>query len=66
MFSMAKTFDEREQSPIFDDPTDVISTVLGHAPSPELMERLQGRRGRRSKTEQPSQTKREQALQRAL
>jgi len=44
----------------------VITAVLGHAPSPELMERLQGRRGRRSKTEQPSQSKREQALQRAL
>ena len=31
MFSMAKTYDEREQSPIFDDPTDVIVNVLGHA-----------------------------------
>jgi len=27
MFSMAKTFDEREQSPIFEDPTEVITAV---------------------------------------
>ena len=66
MFSMAKTFDEREQSPIFEDPTDVISAVLGHAPSPELMQRLLDRRGRRSKTEQPSMEKRTLAMQRAL
>ena len=29
MFSMAKTYDERELSPIFDDPIDVIVDVLG-------------------------------------
>ena len=39
MFSMAKTYDERELSPIFEDPTDVIVGVLGHEPSPELLER---------------------------
>jgi hypothetical protein len=66
MYSMAKTYDERELSPIFEDPTDVIVGVLGHEPSPELLERLLQRRGRRSKTEQPSLEKRELAMQRAL
>ena len=66
MFSMAKSYDERELSPVFDDPKDVIVAVLGKDPSPELMARLQARRGRRSKTEQPSLEKRELALQRAL
>ena len=66
MFSMAKSYDERELSPIFDDPIDVIVDVLGHEPSPELLARLQARRGRRSNTEQPSIEKRQQALLRAL
>ena len=42
---MAKTYDEREQSPIFDDPTPVIAKVLRREPSPELMARLMARRG---------------------
>ena len=37
MFSMAKTYDERELSPIFEDPIDVIVSVLGQEPSPELL-----------------------------
>lgn len=66
MFSMAKSFDERELSPIFEDPKPVIQKVLGMAPSPELLRRLEGRRGRRSKTEQPSEEKRAIARTRPL
>jgi hypothetical protein len=66
MFSMAKTYDEREQSPIFDDPTPVIAKVLRREPSPELMARLMGRRGRRSETEQPSLESRQKAMERPL
>jgi MoaA/NifB/PqqE/SkfB family radical SAM enzyme len=58
MFSMAKTFDERELSPIFEDPRPVIRKVLGRKPSKELLQRLEARRGRRSKTEQPSEERR--------
>lgn len=54
MYSMAKTFDERELAPIFDDPLPVIRTVVGSAPSPDLVERILARQGRRSPTEQPS------------
>ena len=66
MFSMAKTFDERELSPVFEDPLPVIQGVLGEDPSPELLERLEARRGRRSKTEQPSDEARQAQLQRPL
>jgi hypothetical protein len=66
MFSMAKTYDERELSPIFEDPRDVVLNVLGREPSAQLLARLENRRGQRSKTEQPSIEKRQQALQRAL
>ena len=58
---MAKTFDERELSPIFEDPKPVIQRVLGQAPSKELLQRLEARRGRRSKTEQPSEDQRAKA-----
>ncbi len=54
MFSMARSFDERELSPVFDDPHSHIRSVLGHEPSDELRERIEARRGRRSDTEQPS------------
>jgi MoaA/NifB/PqqE/SkfB family radical SAM enzyme len=54
MFSMAKTYDERELSPIFDDYAPVLEQVLGAPPSPALRDRLAARRGRRSPTEQPS------------
>src|SRR6266480_1687711 len=66
MYSMAKTYDERELSPIFEDPTGVIAEVLGHEPSPELLSRLLARRGRRSMTEQPSIERRERAMERPL
>lgn len=66
MFSMAKSFDERELSPIFEDPKPIIQKVLGAAPSPELLRRLEERRGRRSKTEQPSEEKRAIARTRPL
>jgi MoaA/NifB/PqqE/SkfB family radical SAM enzyme len=66
MYSMAKTYDEREQSPIFDDPLEVVRTVLGEEPSPELLARLAARRGRRSPTEQPSTEQRSKARLRVL
>lgn len=62
MYSMAKTFDERELSPIFEDPVPVIARVLGREPEPELVERILSRRGRRSTTEQPTPARREAAL----
>jgi MoaA/NifB/PqqE/SkfB family radical SAM enzyme len=54
MYSMARTFDERELSPVFDDPVPVMRQVLGADPPPELVERVMARKGRRSTTEQPS------------
>jgi MoaA/NifB/PqqE/SkfB family radical SAM enzyme len=66
MFSMAKSFHEGEQSPLFDDPEPVIARVLGHAPSPELLERILTRRGRRSPTEQPDEPTRARARLRVL
>jgi MoaA/NifB/PqqE/SkfB family radical SAM enzyme len=66
MFSMAKTYDERELSPIFDDPEPVIVRVLGHDPSRDLLERIADRRGRRSLTEQPSPQARKRALLKVL
>jgi MoaA/NifB/PqqE/SkfB family radical SAM enzyme len=62
MYSMAKTYDERELSPIFEDPLPTIRAVLGHDPSPELLEVLTARRGRRSTTEQPAPERRRLAL----
>jgi hypothetical protein len=61
MFSMARTFDERELAPVFEDPLPVVRAVLRREPSPELLERLNARRGRRSRTEQPSRAHRERA-----
>lgn len=63
MFSMARTFDERELSPIFDDPSAVVEGVLGGPASPELLSRLEARKGRRSTSEQPDASTR--ASQRA-
>lgn len=60
MYSMAKTFDERELSPIFEDPDSVIRAVLGREPEPDLLERIQARTGRRSRTEQPNEALRDQ------
>ena len=55
---MAKTFDERELSPIFEDPDSVIRAVLGREPEPDLLERIRSRTGRRSRTEQPDEATR--------
>jgi MoaA/NifB/PqqE/SkfB family radical SAM enzyme len=66
MFSMAKTFDERELSPMFEDPLPVIRGVLGREPEPALLERILARRGQRSTTEQPSEGQRRQARLRVL
>lgn len=66
MFSMAKTFDEREQSPIFDDPVPVIRAVLGHEPSADLVTKLTARKGQRSTTEQPDEGQRARARLRVL
>ena len=66
MFSMANSYDERELSPIFEDPQALIAKVLGHQPSPGLLERLNARRGRRSPTEQPSTEQRRRARLRVL
>jgi MoaA/NifB/PqqE/SkfB family radical SAM enzyme len=54
MYSMAKTFDERELSPVFEDPLPTIRQVLGREPEPDLLERIRARKGRRSTSEQPS------------
>ena len=61
MFSMARTFDERELSPLFEDPLPVIRAVLGQDPSPQLLERIEARHGRRSTSEQPSDQARAEA-----
>jgi MoaA/NifB/PqqE/SkfB family radical SAM enzyme len=58
MYSMAKTFDERELSPIFEDPSTVIQAVLGREPSPGLLSRIRSRKDRRSRTEQPTEAQR--------
>lgn len=58
MYSMAKSFDERELSPVFQDPLQVIREVLGREPEEALMKRILSRTGRRSRTEQPSEAQR--------
>jgi MoaA/NifB/PqqE/SkfB family radical SAM enzyme len=54
LYSMARTFDERELSPIFEPYLPVVERVLGRRATPELLDRLEQRRDRRSETEQPS------------
>lgn len=66
MFSMARTFDERELSPVFEDPLPVIRAVLGREPEPELAARILDRRGRRSSSEQPAPEQRALARSREL
>ena len=66
MYSMAKTYDERELSPVFDDPLPVIREILGHEPEPALLARIEARRGRTSPTEQPSTEQRQKARLRVL
>ena len=66
MFSLAKSYDEREMSPVFDDYLPVVRRVLGVEPSADLLERLTTRKGRRSPTEQPSDEQRLRARLRVL
>lgn len=66
LFSMARTYHERELSPIFEDPVPVIRKVLGREPSRELLGRIQSRRSRISTTEQPSDEQRRVALERPI
>jgi len=63
LFSMAKSYDERELSPIFEDPAPIIRQVLRTRASPELLGRIAARRGRRSLTEQPNTVVRRKALE---
>ncbi len=58
LYSMARTFDERELSPLFEPIEPVVERVLGRAASPELLVRLEARRDRRSPTEQPTEAER--------
>lgn len=53
MYSMDRTYDERELSPVFDDPVPVIRAILRREPSAELLERLAARARQRS-NEQPA------------
>ena len=64
LYSMSRHYDERELSPVFEEPLPVIRRVLGEEPSTEQAERLLSRRGRRSRTEQPSDEVRKQARER--
>ncbi|MCB9791709.1 MAG: radical SAM protein [Alphaproteobacteria bacterium] len=66
MFSMARTFDERELSPVFEDPLPAIRAVLGREPEPALLTRILSRRGRRSSSEQPDAATRAAALQKVI
>ena len=66
MFSMARSFDERELAPVFTDPLPVLRAVLRREPEPALVERILARQGRRSPTEQPPEDLRGRARLRAL
>lgn len=66
MFSMARTFDERELSPVFEDPAPVIRAVLGREPESQLVARIHSRKGRRSPTEQPDEAQRARARLRQI
>lgn len=66
MYSLAKTYDERELSPVFEDPLPVIRAVLREEPPAALLSRLEDRRGMRSRTEQPEEDVRLAALARGF
>jgi len=66
LYSLGHKYDERELSPVFDDPLPVIERVLGRAPDAELSARIEARRGRRSPTEQPDGELRAVARRRPL
>ncbi len=58
LYSMARTYDERELSPLFEPYDGIVEQVLGKPAAPELMDRLEERRDRRSPSEQPSSEQR--------
>jgi hypothetical protein len=66
MFSIDRTYDERELSPIFEDYVPVVTRILRRAPEPSLLARLEARRGKRSESEQPSQEVRREFLDEPL
>ena len=66
MFSMDRTYDERELSPVFEDYEPVVAAVLRRAPMPELLARIEARRGKRSHDEQPSDESRREFLESPL
>jgi MoaA/NifB/PqqE/SkfB family radical SAM enzyme len=66
LYSMARHYDERELSPVFDACGPVVARVLGREPDPELLQRLEARRGVRSQTEQPDDEARQAARARPL
>ncbi|MEC7986775.1 MAG: radical SAM protein [Myxococcota bacterium] len=66
MFSMAKSFDERELSPIFQPIEPVVRAILGEDPSDRLLKKLKNRKGRRSPTEQPSEEQRKNQSKKPL
>jgi len=66
MFSMAKSFDERELAPVFKDPLPVLREVLRGEPDEELVRRILARRKQRSRSEQPSPEQRRRARLRVL
>ena len=66
MFSMARTYDERELSPVFADPSPVIQAIVGGTPGAELQARIESRRGRRSPSEQPTRERRAAARLRVI
>lgn len=66
LYSLARAYDERELSPVFEDPWPVVRAILRREPSAELLARLEQRRGARSPSEQPSEEERRAALERPL
>lgn len=66
LYAMAHHYDERELSPVFEDPLPVVRRVLGREPGPELLGRLTARTGLRSRSEQPSDEQRAEAGSRPL
>ena len=66
LYSMARHYDERELSPVFEEPLPAIRHVLGAEPEPARLARLMARRGLRSRTEQPSDAVRQLARRRPL
>jgi len=66
LHAMLRPYDERELSPVFEDPNRIIEAVLHQPPSKALLERLEARRGRRSPANQPSVEQRQEAMRRPV